>query len=289
MIRKILFATDFSPHSKEALNYTADLARKLGSSIIGAHALKIPASIYSFQPPSEGHLDEVEEACRTRLQFFFQVSQLKNLQVETRLVFGVPEQAVNRLAVDEKVDLLVVGKHSRSALQRFLVGSTVEAILRAASRPALVVPDHGQASIKWNPVVCAVDFSHAGSETLSYAVRFARATSASLLVLNAVDFGPGMEAARGKVRERMETIVQSARKKLTDWVSAAGAPRDTRVQVSPGKPSTTLLKTTRDADSDLLIMSACRHAVGKGMGLGSTASAVLQGASFPVLLVPSQL
>lgn len=287
MIRKILFATDFSPLSSEALRYTAELARKTSAGILGLHALKLPAAIYSFTPIANGYIRAVEESSRAQLRSFFSLPELAGVEVQTRLCEGLPEQAVSDLAAEQRADMIVVAKHSRSVLERFFVGSNTEKILREARCAVLVVPTAGCRSVAWNPVVCAVDFSLVSMKALHLAIQLARDYQGGLLVLHVVDSEPSGGIVEHESRvQLMHKWLDSAKERLERLVGETAAPPDTVRVVAEGKPSATILEKAQAAGSDLLILGSRGHTLQERGGIGSTTNAVLRSAHLPVLVVP---
>jgi nucleotide-binding universal stress UspA family protein len=57
-----------------------------------------------------------------------------------RLLEGVVEEEVGKLARDEGFDLIIIGSHSREGLDRFIRSSVAAALIRTASCPVLVLP-----------------------------------------------------------------------------------------------------------------------------------------------------
>ncbi len=60
-------------------------------------------------------------------------------RVETAVVPGVPHRAILDYADREEVDLVVMGTHGRTGLERYLLGSVTEKVVRLADAPVLTV------------------------------------------------------------------------------------------------------------------------------------------------------
>jgi nucleotide-binding universal stress UspA family protein len=60
--------------------------------------------------------------------------------VVTCVQTGVPYRMILRTLEDEKVDLLVMNIHGKGMLDRALLGSTAERVVRAASCPVMLIP-----------------------------------------------------------------------------------------------------------------------------------------------------
>lgn len=289
MIKKIVFTTDFSSLSREALDYTLTLAEKVGAKVIVSHAVRIPSTSYSaFDFPKE-YEDELKEESRTRLsQFVESARRAKGPEIESRLTVGFPEQVVRQLVAKESPELIVAAKHSRSTLERFFMGSTTEKILRNAPCPVLVVPDRGLKSVKWDPVVCAVDFSPTSRNSLQFAVQLSRATHTALQVLHVTGPVPTLKGFGDQIGSILLKINEGARNELREWIKTSGAPAGTGIVVDDGEPSSTIIETMEKLGSDLLVIGRYGHSRLEEALLGSTTNAVLRGAKFPVLVVPGR-
>ena len=59
--------------------------------------------------------------------------------IRTEIVHGVPYQAIQAYVEDNDVDLVVMGTHGRTGLERYLLGSVTEKLVRTAPVPVLTV------------------------------------------------------------------------------------------------------------------------------------------------------
>src|SRR5204862_3953680 len=61
-------------------------------------------------------------------------------EVNTRVETGTPYRIILGMLEDKKVDLLVMNIHGKGMLDRALLGSTAERVVRAASCPVMLIP-----------------------------------------------------------------------------------------------------------------------------------------------------
>ncbi|MFB6196143.1 MAG: universal stress protein [Haloplanus sp.] len=66
-----------------------------------------------------------------------------DVTVETAVVEGKPSQEIVRYAEDQDCDLIVMGTHGRGGIDRLLLGSVAESVIRASSIPVTTVPVEG--------------------------------------------------------------------------------------------------------------------------------------------------
>jgi len=141
-VKKILFPTDFSEGSDNALPYAADMARHYGAKLYLLHVIQDIAEAMGWYVPHVS-LDELyrdiegnaaEEIAR------YGVEEFRGLKdIERIVVKGTPYQEILKFAGEKKADLIVIGTHGRKGLDRVIFGSTAEKVVRDAPCPVLSV------------------------------------------------------------------------------------------------------------------------------------------------------
>jgi nucleotide-binding universal stress UspA family protein len=133
-IKKILYATDFSSYSNQAYFHAIALAGTHGASLTVLFVYNPDGTV---TPGSHGD----EKADRRYWQG--QLEQIRpvdpQIAVNHVLLQGDPATEIVRYARDAGVDLIVMGTHGRTGLERLLMGSVAEKVLRDASCSVLVV------------------------------------------------------------------------------------------------------------------------------------------------------
>lgn len=137
MSKKVLYATDYSPASRNILAYAASLARDKNATLLIAHVLE------REQQPIGEHFDEDPAPSDEEKQ---QLESTKpvgfDIPIEYRLVFGTPtkaDEAIRQLADEEDVEMIVIGTHGHSALESLMGGSVAERVIKHASCPVVAV------------------------------------------------------------------------------------------------------------------------------------------------------
>ncbi len=132
-IEKILYPTDFSSYSNQAYFHAISLAEKHGASLtilfVISPDMKIPGA-----PKTED---------QARFYWQRQLEQIRPLDskitVRHVLLTGDAATEIVRYTKDAAIDLVVMGTHGRTGLERLLLGSVAEQVLREASCSVLVV------------------------------------------------------------------------------------------------------------------------------------------------------
>lgn len=131
-VKKILYPTDFSSYSNQAYFHAVALAENHGASL----------TILFVYPQGVGtpemHDEETDpDYWRDQLEQIRPV----NTDIPVHHVFleGDPAKEIVRYAGDALIDLIVMGTHGRTGLERLLMGSVAEKVMREAPCSVLVV------------------------------------------------------------------------------------------------------------------------------------------------------
>ena len=142
LFRRILVPTDFSPQSERAWAMARRLARAVEAEIVLLHVF-VETPLYSEVPFSGERVSEVFAAARAwiaeHLDQWAAAARGEGLAVKTLLRTGVPHEDIVATARDEGVDLIAIGTHGRGGLNRLMLGSVCDRVIRLASCPVLAV------------------------------------------------------------------------------------------------------------------------------------------------------
>jgi len=149
-IKKILFATDFSEGSRNALPYAVDIAMRHGAKIYAVHVIfdvTKAAGWYVPHASAEEVYADLEKSARKQLEKTFSEDMRKFKDFENVLLRGTPYEEITKFAEANKIDLIVLATHGRTGIDRLIFGSTAEQVVRYAPCPVLSVrlPQHKSA------------------------------------------------------------------------------------------------------------------------------------------------
>jgi len=85
------------------------------------------------------YMAHVEAGARQTMEACLQRVQQAGLPGQSRLVQGVPWQAIVDTAKDMQADLIVMSTHGRTGFQHLVLGSVAERVVRLAPCPVLVM------------------------------------------------------------------------------------------------------------------------------------------------------
>jgi len=142
MFYRIVVATDFSTCSEEAWSLARRVAASSGGELILTHVLT-ETPLYREGPFSMASVREVYRQARewaaSTLEEWVSKARSEGLTARTALCTGVPYEEIVALARDERAELIVIGTHGRGGLDRALLGSVADRVVRLAPCPVLTV------------------------------------------------------------------------------------------------------------------------------------------------------
>jgi nucleotide-binding universal stress UspA family protein len=146
MFEKILIATDGSKHSEKAAEEALEVAKLTEGKVM---ALYVADMSKYFAPVDMSYniADEVIEGIRSSVQKDGEVAvkRLEKMAKEAEIPFegkiieGNPADDILKFAEENKVNLIVMGSIGKTGLDKFLLGSVAEKVVRNSRIPVLVV------------------------------------------------------------------------------------------------------------------------------------------------------
>jgi len=157
MFARILVAVDSDEIVGSVLETAGGLAKPLGAKVALLHVVDIASAIAplaaSAEPGGLGMpaiggaanmqvteqiIEDQQQTSETLLQKL--AGQLpRGIAAEVLMREGAPAETIVAVADEWQANLIIIGTHGRSGLERLVVGSTAEAVVRTAHCPVLSV------------------------------------------------------------------------------------------------------------------------------------------------------
>lgn len=141
-IRKILFPTDFTEGALAALPHAIDLAKSYKAKLYLLHVIYDMSMSTGLHVPHvsfDALYDEMEKGAKKELENFGGELMEGFKEISCSVVRGVPYEEILKFAAANDVDMIVMGTHGRSGIDRVIFGSTAEKVVRNAECPVLTV------------------------------------------------------------------------------------------------------------------------------------------------------
>jgi nucleotide-binding universal stress UspA family protein len=144
-ISKILVPVDFSRHMRLALETSADLARTFGAELCLLHVVAVPTYPDFYLPASGSSLNtaQIRQDARDRIQELAEPLR-PDLTVDIDVRVGRASSVISQFALDKNFDLIVMPTHSYSGLERVILGSVAEQVVRSSPCPVLPLKPFGK-------------------------------------------------------------------------------------------------------------------------------------------------
>lgn len=290
-IESILCPIDFSDCSVNAYEYALSLAWHYKAKLFLQHVLYPLSGSFATYGGETASYERVCQRLRAdteeKLQQFARRHPPTRIRPQCIVQDGSATDLILCLAKKRAVDLIVMGTHGLRGIDRLMVGSVTERVLRRAPCPVLAVrkPAHLTSSlhdpepIHLKRMLLCVDFSDHAHRASEYAVSMAKEYGAELILLHVLEDVPkstDLEIATEQVAKRLEESI---------------APPSTRggckvkVMVRIGKPYQQIIQLALETQTDLVIMGVRGRGAVDTAIFGSTTHRVLQLGSCPVLAV----
>ena len=140
LYKKILIATDGSEYTKNAVDYGIDLAKNSGAQM---HAIYVVDTAAFASIPMDAAWESMYELLRQEgdvaLKFVAEKAEAEGIEVEANIVEGHPADEIIKYSENNSISVIVMGTLGKSGLDRFLLGSVAEKVVRNSKIPVLVV------------------------------------------------------------------------------------------------------------------------------------------------------
>jgi len=154
MYNKILFPTDGSENSKKANKHALWIADKSNADIIVLYVIEphfphieTTLPISTLPTPDEYFYEEIRTEGKEIIENFKQELEdirckgvCKDVKLESLIKEGKPSMEILKVLEEKNIDLVVMGASGRHGLDRFMLGTVTERVVREAKTPVMVVP-----------------------------------------------------------------------------------------------------------------------------------------------------
>lgn len=139
--KKILCAVDFSDHSPKLADYAKTLARCTGAKLLCVYVAPSLSQYVGFHvPPSsiESFVGEIVAGADTSMDAYLK-EHFAGANATGKVLVGYPAEEILNTAEDEGADLIIMGTHGRTGIDRILFGSVAEKIVKSSKCPVLTI------------------------------------------------------------------------------------------------------------------------------------------------------
>lgn len=293
---QVLCPVDLSDASKRPLAYAAAVAHWYQARLSVLHVVPtfdpIPVHPGALEAPVRIVYPMSREDVLGAVRRVTQEAGIASADVDVIAEAGESAATIVDQAVARGADLLVMGTHGRTGIDRLLLGSVTEQVLHEAPCPVLTVPPHAPETVPgdltFQRILCAVDFSPASMQALGFALDLAQQAHGRVTLLHVIEWLAEHEPrtyAHFNVPEYRRYLKDEAHERLRALIAEEPRLRGVEDVVGTGRAYREILGLAAEQHADLIVMGAQGRG-GVGLALfGSTTQQVVRAAECPVLTV----
>lgn len=286
-IESILIPTDASEGAFAGAKYGIALASRTGADVYVlsvVDARHVPAESEAALAALEANAEEAVEAVANAVRTYDD-----DIAVTTAVERGTPFQSIREYAHRREIDLIAMGTKGRTGIDRILLGSVTENVLRTARMPVFAVPPNAAVSdiadVTLDRLLLPTDGSEGAAIASKWGVALAARLDAMVHAMAVVD--SGLVSAAGEpdelqeeLRRRGEAAIDTVRERADEATVGVSD------SVEAADPVTAITAAASDYGADLIVMGTHgQTGVGQWF-LGSVTENVVRQADVPVLCVP---
>ena len=133
-MKKILFPTDGSKTANAALDFAIDIAKQEKGRIMVVFVADTTTDAYKAKKAL------IKAAGKKILEETEKKLEKKRIKVQTKLLEGNPKKEIVKAAKKLKADMIIMGTHGIGVLERTILGSVADAVVRSCHCPVVLVP-----------------------------------------------------------------------------------------------------------------------------------------------------
>lgn len=142
-LTRILLATDGSRFSERAAAKAIGIAKRSGAlltavSVVPSEAIS-PLDIVHSEMHRDIIVEKEQKAAKCYIDGVKEMAEKEGIDVVSSILEGRPYEAITNTAIEKKIDLIVIGSHGKTGLEKFLMGSVAERVIVLSPCAVLVV------------------------------------------------------------------------------------------------------------------------------------------------------
>ncbi|RTZ58015.1 MAG: universal stress protein [Gammaproteobacteria bacterium] len=290
MIGKVLVPVDFSEVSSAVVKSAKFIGNAFKPKFYLLHV--ISPLVYISVPETmvvdvidSSVIEEIEETKKKRAKKLLEkiVKEFEGFQVETFIDIGSPADVIAEKEEELGVDLTILGGHQKGLVERILLGSTSEAVVKHSRKPVLVVKGHPIE--KLSEVAIAYDFSEMGDALLSYAKGFLKPFRSKVTLIHVeeeIDL-PILEKLGIDIIPQIREKKGEKLNRIKEEFEGEGLPCEV-VYLESQDPAEGIVKTLHRGSFDMVMVANKGLSGLKRILMGSVSLEILRKSPIPVLV-----
>jgi nucleotide-binding universal stress UspA family protein len=290
--KRILVATDFSEYSKVALDICLGASKCMKTKLYVLHTIeKFPHDyVHLLSGTTHSNMKQkLEEEAMNKIKAMLPEELLGSEDIVPIVRFGKPFLEIIKVAKEKDVDLMAIGTHGRAGVDRVILGSVAERVVRKAGCTVMVIRNRKYVGFK--RIIVPIDFSDWSRKALEYAVATARAHSSKLTILHVYEGSfvePYVNAANSEeeaneIMKEIERVNETKYDEFLKTVDLSGVEYEKLLK--KGIPETEIVDIAMEKQANLIVMGTHGRSGIKHILIGSTAEEVVRAVHCDIIIV----
>jgi nucleotide-binding universal stress UspA family protein len=296
-IKQILVPVDFSDTSDKAIELAAFMAAKFGSEITLYHVVVLfkveDADLDEKMELYENLFHSLKEKAEEKSDSRIELVAKQKVPVHKVIVRGLAaSDSILEYIDNHPVDLVIMGTHGKSGIQKVIQGSVTERIVRLSPVPVLTVHPETP-TIDFDNILVPVDFSVYSEKALQYAVEIAKKYNSKLHCFHVVQkeihpsfYSAGITSLFELDHQLEDRIINKMKEELKPFRNEG---LQVQFGVAEGKPVKEILTYASNHEIDLIVMGTHGLTGMNHLLMGSVSEKVVRHANVPVIVVKKEL
>lgn len=278
--RKILVAVDGSDSSKNAFRQACRIAREDKSWITVITTIPLYQDQFEVLSIKEKVSKKLREEGERILSEIKKIADEEDAFIKPLLEEGSPFNTIVDVAEEGNFDLIVMGRHGMSRLEKALVGSVTARVIGHSQRDVLVVPK--DAVIGWKNILLATDGSRYSKTATEKAMDLAMSYGGQLKTVSVVDV---TEEFLTEAPGAVEDLIRKAKEFVNDVrIMAEAQGIKTETFVREGEAYKVITDFAKEEKATVIVMGSHGRTGLRRLLMGSVTEKVIGYAFCPVLV-----
>lgn len=285
MFDRLLFPTDGGEGAEAVFDHVLDLARSHGATV---YVLYVADTSRDSATRVGGEvIDVLERQGEDVVEAAAERAREAAVDAETEVLQGQPYETIVGYAETVDADLIAMPTQGRTGLERLLLGSTTERVVRQSEVPVLTLRPDAEFRHPFENVLVPTDGSDPARAALARAVDLATVEGADLHLLSVVDVaGLGVDVRATVQTEALAETAEEVVEEAREFAAGAGDldPASATVETG-GSVHGTVLDHLDDREIDLIVVGTHGRTGFDRYLLGSVAEKLIRTSPVPVMTV----
>jgi nucleotide-binding universal stress UspA family protein len=185
--QKILVPVDFSECADNALRFAVAIALRNGATLKLLHSVQLPLQTTEIvgYPINDLEKEAVDHLAKKSAEInqWLEQQRLPKIEIMHTVAIGFAAEEIAKAAVDNEVDLIVMGTYGAGRVAGMILGSIASSVLQHVKCPVLIVPENVEYS-GFKRIAYATDMREVNRPAVQSLVEFSRRFNAELHLLH---------------------------------------------------------------------------------------------------------